>query len=97
MFDEEIVVVGIRAGVMRSQSMTVAVFDDETDDAIDENALDSECESIKCVARASDWRYIRDCMTRGDKVIRADGREYQVRKVGHDAAMGWLFKARRSK
>ena len=98
MFDEAVVVSGIRNGVARRQTLTVAVFDDATDsDPIGENSLDTEVETIRCVARSHDWRFVRDCMVRGDTVKRPCGAEYQVTKIGHDSAMGWLFSARRIK
>lgn len=97
MFDEIVAVSGVRSGVSRRQALKVSVFDDSTDEAMDENALESEAETISCVARSNDWRFIRDCMVRGDLVRRADGREYQVTKIAHDSAMGWIFKARRTK
>ena len=98
MFDEAIVVSGIRNGVARRQTLTVSVFDDATDsDPIGETSLDTDVETIRCVARSADWRFVRDQMVRGDTVKRPCGAEYQITKIGHDSVMGWVISARQVK
>lgn len=97
MYDEDVAVCGTRKGAIRRQSLTVCVFDDENDEPVDEASVSSEAEVIRCVARTDDWRFLREEMTIGDTVTRADGREYRVSSILHDSTMGWIFKARRSR
>lgn len=98
MFDEAVVVSGVRNGVERRQTLVVAVFDDATDaEPLGDAALDTETDTIRCVAREHDWRYVREEIVRGDTVKRPCGKEYQVTRIGHDSAMGWIFQARRVK
>lgn len=97
MFDELVAVTAVRDGASRRQCLKVAVFDDADVEPIDENGLETGVEVIRCVASGNDWRFVRDCLVRGDRVRRQDGREYQVTKIGRDDAIGWAFNARRVK
>lgn len=97
MLDEIVAVSGVRAGAPVRQCLKVAVFDDAEADPIDDSAMETGVEVIRCVASGNDWRYVRDCMVRGDNVRRQDGREYLVTKTGRDDCVGWFFSARRKK
>lgn len=97
MYDETVVVSVDRSGRSPRQCLKVAVFDDPDAAPIDENALETDVETIRCIASGNDWLYVRDCMARGDTVRRQDGRIYNVTKFGRDETIGWFFSARRKK
>ncbi len=75
------------------QTISAAVFADGTDEAITNDALDTERESISIVCKRDDWAFA-ETVTRGDTVERENGAKYKVVSARRDATMGFVIRAR---
>lgn len=79
----------------KKQTLEVAVFTDNTGDALTEDMMDTDREDIQIVCNKRDWAYVSK-LVRGDLVERTEvnGVKYKVSEVKHDALMGWCIYAR---
>lgn len=91
MFTESIVLTHQK----QKQTISAAVFTDNTGDALADDNLDTDREDIQIVCKRKDWAYISK-LTRGDVVerIEVNGLKYRISDVQQDALMGWCIYAR---
>lgn len=95
MFTESIVISGLRDDKQFRQTIEAAVFVDMTDDAISEEGIDSDRESINICCNQKDYAFIQKLL-RGDLIERTmfNGVKYKIKNVKHDNTMGWVISAR---
>ena len=95
MFTESVVISGTRETGTFKQTIQAAVFVDITGDALTDDAMDTDMETINICCNVSDYAFVQKLL-RGDTVERTEvnGVKYKIKSVKRDDVMGWVIQAR---
>lgn len=97
MYDEPVLVTLKRDGETKRQTITCAVFTDQTGDAYASGSMDTEREDIGVNCRKSDWAFVSQ-LRRGDRLERPFvNKTYCVSEVVRDSLAGLVIRAREAR
>lgn len=77
----------------KKTTLNAAVFVSGTGDPLLDSSVETERDDITIVVRKTDWPYIQN-LTRGDSIVRPNGKRYKLSAVECDEIMGWCLAAR---